>query len=183
MRDLDINVDAINDLIFQSSAPSLKFNRILINTLSIDAPMMSLKSKPIVVFIDEIFIELSEVAEIIKKPRDDDNSSNKDNKKTQAKYGYFDRIIDCMSIELNKIYIGFRTLGRNKTVKIGEWTPPVLLAELSGNRFFCTNHNGVEVDLDECLRVRPTKRPVLFLYKKFNVKRFNCWLIKIFNAG
>lgn len=177
MRDLDINVDAINDLIFQSSAPSLKFNRILINTLSIDAPMMSLKSKPIMVFIDEIFIELSEVAEIIKKPRDDDNNSNKDNKKNQSKYGYFDRIIDCISLELNKIYIGFRTLGRNKTVKIGDWTPPVLLAELAGNRFFCTNHNGVEVDLDECLRVRPTKRPVLFLYKKFNVKRFNCWLI------
>jgi len=177
MRDLDINVDAINDLIFQSSAPSLKFNRILINTLSIDAPMMSLKSKPIVVFIDEIFIELSEVVEIMKKPQNDDNNNTKDNKKPSAKYGYFDRIIDCMSLELNKIYIGFRTLGRNKTDKIGPWTPPVILVELCGNRFFCTNNNGVEVELDECLRVRPTKRPVLFLYKTFNVKRFNCWLI------
>ena len=43
IRDLDINVDAINDSIFQAGAPGLRFTRIIINTLSIDAPFMSLK--------------------------------------------------------------------------------------------------------------------------------------------
>ena len=45
IRDLDINVDAINEMVFHQ-APGLRFSSILINTLSIEAPIMSLHRSP-----------------------------------------------------------------------------------------------------------------------------------------
>lgn len=69
INDLDINVDAINDAVFLNGSPGLRFTRIMINTLSIEAPLMALKSKPIVVFVDELFIEICEVEDILHRPK------------------------------------------------------------------------------------------------------------------
>jgi hypothetical protein len=173
IKDLDINVDAINELVFQSSAPGLRFTRILVNTLSIKAPIMSLKSKPIVVLIDQIFVEISEIVEIIKKPKEPPNLK----KSVPIPYGFLDRVVDALSVEVNRVCIAFKALGNIKTDKIGPWTPPILLAELCGIRFNNTNHNGAEVELDECLRVRATKRPIIFVYKKLDVKSISLYLI------
>ena len=171
IKDLDINVDAINDTIFQSGAPALRFTRIIINTLSIDCPFMSLKTKPIVAHIDEIFIEIAEIVDIPhaeKKPIPP---------KKSAKYGYLDRVLDSISFQVNKVWVAFRTLGRLKTNEIGIWTPPVLLVEMTGNRYFSTNHNGIEVELEECFRILLTKRPILFIYKKFLCKKLSVYLV------
>lgn len=173
IKDLDINVDAINELVFQSTAPGLRFTRILVNTLSIKAPIMSLKSKPIIVLIDHIFVEISEIVEIIKKPK----VSPSTKKSVPVAYGFLDRIVDALSVEVNRVCIAFKALGNIKTDKIGPWTPPILLAELCGIRFNNTNHNGAEVELDECLRVRATKRPIIFVYKKLDVKYLSLYLI------
>jgi N-terminal region of Chorein or VPS13 len=70
MRDLDLNVQHINDSFLQGSTPSLKFTRILINKLSIEAPsILNIKSKPIIFFVDEMFIELSEMEEVNHRPK------------------------------------------------------------------------------------------------------------------
>lgn len=53
----------------------------------------------------------------------------------------------------------------------------MLLIEMGGSRVFCTNHNNVECDLEDCFRIRPTKRPMLFLYKKLDVKAFSLHLV------
>lgn len=105
-------LSSINDLFFQSGAPGLRFTRIMINTLSIDAPIMSLKSKPIVAHIDELFIEIGEIIDIVKKPRS--NSSSNRNKNS-AKYGFMDRVVDSFSFECNRVFVAFKTLGRLKT--------------------------------------------------------------------
>ena len=172
IRNLDINVGAINDAIFQSSVPSLRFTRIMINTLSVEAPIMNLKNKPITFFIDRLFIEIAEVVDIEKRP-----PKKTAKKAASAKYGFIDRVLDCLSFEINRTTIAIQTLGRMKTTTVGPWTPPVFLIELSGARVFCTNHNGFETELDECLRIRPTKRPLLFLYKKLEVEKASFHLI------
>ena len=166
IKNLDINVDAINEAVFQSDAPALKFTRIIVNTLSIEAPIMNLKNKPITVFIDRLFVEIAEVSEIIKRP-----PRKPVKKAASARYGFLDRVLDSLSVEVNRITVAFLTLGRMKSNSCGPWTPPVLLLEFSGARIFCTNHNGAETELNECLRVRPTKRPMLFAYKKFEVEK------------
>ena len=172
IRNLDINVDPINEAIFQSSVPALRFSRIMINTLSVEAPIMSLKTKPITFFIDRLFIEIVEVIDIEKKPQ------KKAPKKTgNAKYGFIDRVLDCISFEVNRITIALQTLGRLKTNVIGPWSPPVALFELSGARVFCTNHNGFESELDECIRIRQTKRPLLFLNKKLEIEKASMHLV------
>ena len=172
IRNLDINVGAINEAIFQSSVPALRFTRIMINTLSVEAPIMNLKNKPITFFIDRLFIEIAEVVDIEKRP-----PKKTPKKATSAKYGFIDRVLDCLSFEINRTTIAVQTLGRMKTTTVGPWTPPVVLIELSGARVFCTNHNGFETELDECLRIRPTKRPLLFLYKKLEVEKASFHLI------
>ena len=172
IKNLDINVHAINDLLFQSDAPVLQFTRIMINTLSVEAPILNLKNKPIIFFIDRLFIEIAEVPEIIKK------SSRKATRKgATSKYGFLDRVLDSVSVEVNRITVAFLTLGRMKATSFGAWTPPVLLLECSLARLYCTNHNGLEVELNECFRVRTTKRPLLFIYKKFAVERSSIYLV------
>ena len=107
IKNLDINVHAINDLLFQSDAPVLQFTRIMINTLSVEAPILNLKNKPIIFFIDRLFIEIAEVPEIIKK------SSRKATRKgATSKYGFLDRVLDSVSVEVNRITVAFLTLGR-----------------------------------------------------------------------
>ena len=175
MRNLDINVQHINEAFLQGSQPALKFTRILINKLSIEAPsILNIKSKPIIFFIDEMFVELSESEDVQHKAKSPNDYTPK---KTPLKYGFLDRVVDSISFEINKIHFAFRTLGKAKTLKVGEWTPPVLLIEMSGSRIVCTNHNNVECDLEECFRVRPTKRQMLFLYKKFEIKNLSIYLV------
>ena len=175
LRDLDINVDAINDLVFGAS-PGLRFTRILCNTLAIRSPdVWSLKNKPITFFIDRLFIEVAEIVDIVAKSRPPASSVPK--KAASAKYGFIDRVIDCLSFEVNQITVAFRTIGRVKTAAVGCWTPPVVVAEFGRARLYCTNHNGVEAELNECIRVRNTRRPLLFLYKQLNVERASMYVV------
>ena len=53
-------------------------NRILINKLSIDAPILSLRTKPIVAFVDELFIEICETSEISRNNAPTDSTSSKE---------------------------------------------------------------------------------------------------------
>jgi hypothetical protein len=177
LRDLDINVDAINDLVFAGS-PGLRFTRILCNSLAIRSPdVWSLKNKPITFFIDRLFVEIAETVDIAKKPRPPPAPATAAKKTPSAKYGFIDRVIDCLSFEVNQVTVAFRTIGRVKTTAVGCWTPPVLVIELGAARLFCTNHNGVETELNECIRVRNTRRPLLFLYKHLNIERASVYMV------
>ena len=174
IHNVDINVDAINEMAFLQSLPGLKFTRIFINTLSIEANLMSLQSKAITVFIDEIFFQVNEIVELLPK-----NESNDPNSKSKLhnKYGFLDRIVDSLSFEINRLVIGFCTLGRAKSTSIGDWTPPVLVAEFIGIRYFCTTHNDIEAEIEECMRIRQSPRPILFVYKKLDIKKGSVYLI------
>lgn len=135
---------------------------------------MSLRSKPIIVYVDELFLEICETPDIERTPT---NSSGTTTAKNHSKYGFTDRILDSLSFEINKVYIGFRTLGKMKTQTIGPWTPPVLFMELLDSKYVSTNHVNVEADLDSCFRVRETTRPILFIYKKFYSRKVNVFLV------
>ncbi len=174
IHNVDINVDAINEMAFLQSLPGLKFTRIFINTLSIEANLMSLQSKAITVFIDEIFFQVNEIVEL--SPKNESNDPN-NKSKFHNKYGFLDRIVDSLSFEINRIVIGFCTLGRAKSTSIGDWTPPVLVAEFIGIRYFCTTHNDIEAEIEECMRIRQSPRPILFVYKKLDIKKGSVYLI------
>ena len=169
IRDIDVNVDTLNDSVF-ASMPSLRFARILINTLSIDVPFMSLKSKPIVAYIDEVFVEVVEVKDI--PPRTDQTTAP-----SASSYGFFARVGDSFSFEVNKAYVALRTLGKYKTNSIGIWTPPTMLLEIQGLRYCNTNHVGVESSLEECFRVKKGRRDTLFVYKKVATQKASLYLI------
>lgn len=171
IKNLDLNVDAVNELVFHSGAvPGLRFVKIRINSVSLDIPFLSLKTKPIVTKIDEIYIEIGEVVDIEK-------SEEVKAKPSSSKYGFTDRVLDSITVEINKVFIAFRTLGRLKTNISGDWRPPVLLLEILGNRYYSTNHNGIETELEECFRIRTSKRSILFVYKRLTLRKVAAYLI------
>jgi hypothetical protein len=179
MRNLDLNVQHINESFLQPSMPALAFTRILINKLSIEAPsLLNLKSKSIVFYVDELFVEVCEMQDVPHKPKAPVDPASK---RSGAKYGFLDRLVDSISFQINKVNLAFKSLGKAKSSEVGPWTPPVFLIEMLGSRIFCTNHNNVECDLEDCFRIRPTKRPMLFVYKKLDVKSVSFHLINPHN--
>jgi hypothetical protein len=185
LRNLDFNVDELNALVFASGAPALRFTRITCNTLAIRSPdVWSLSKKPIVFFVDRLYVEIAEGVDVAKKPRRPGAAGGISAPAaapaaaaTGTKYGFMDRVLDCLSLEVNQITVAFRTLGKIKSSAVGPWTPPVLVLELAGGRWFCTNHNGVEVELNECIRIRNGRRPLLFLYKRLEVARASVYVV------
>lgn len=124
MRDLDLNVQHINEAFLQGSSPSLRFTRILINKLSIEAPsILNIKSKPIIFFVDEMFIELSELEEVPQKTKASEYTPKKVLTQTPiglyiargstantplpqaapVKYGFLDRVVDSISFQVRTI--------------------------------------------------------------------------------
>ena len=159
IHNLDINVDVINDSLSNSSARALKVKRIFVNTLSIKAPILSLKTKPIIVYIDELFIEVYEIFKIdTNKDKNATSSTNtsssatstnnsaneKQTKTSNSQYGFLDRVVDSISLEINRVLLSIRPLGTSKKEKIGTYSSPIFLTEWLGNRFFCTNQNQNE---------------------------------------
>lgn len=106
----------------------------------------NLKKAPVVLVIDEVFVEAEEMMEYYFDGKHNTNCSEDSvaknsqtnqpapvklstDKLAQAKqttYGLLHRITDNLSIRINKMYISFQPLGKFKTKRVGIWTPPAV---------------------------------------------------------
>lgn len=48
----------------------------------------------------------------------------------EGPYGFVDRLLDNVTMEIEKVQVNFQTWGKFKTQRIGQWTPPLLRLEL-----------------------------------------------------
>ena len=53
-----------------------------------------------------------------------------------------ERVVDSISVHINKVHIHMQTLGKLKCNAIGEWTPPVVQIVLENINYRSTNANG-----------------------------------------
>ena len=52
------------DIIFQSGAPQMRFSRIHIDRMGLQAPYTRLKSKPVTLVLNEVIVELEELCDV-----------------------------------------------------------------------------------------------------------------------
>lgn len=60
----------------------------------------------------------------------------------QSKYGFVERVVDSITVHINKLHLHIRTLGKMKCEPIGPWTPPVIEIILEHVKYCSTDPNG-----------------------------------------
>lgn len=148
ITNVKLNVDLLNQLLNQPPhglLPYLRLKEATITELRLEVTSYTnLKKAPVVLVIDEVFVEVEEMMEYYFDGKHNDaasgvSSSNapandatnaqtsKAAQKPAAKqtaYGLLHRITDNLSVRINKIHISFQPLGKFKTRRVGVWTPP-----------------------------------------------------------
>ena len=85
-------------------------------------------------------------------------------------YGFGDRIVDNLTIEIEKVEINFRTCGKFKTHRIGPWTPPQLQIELSNLKVVSVDQHGNEGDPEQVWAHNRYERQEFLLFKKMTME-------------
>ena len=101
-------------------------------------------------------------------------------------YGLLDRIVDNVTIDINRIYVVFQPMGKFKTKKAGPWTPPAISVVFHNFRFVSVDEYGMEVtpeavwrhnsrkwkaeqSLLETRNDRALRPKTIFIYKKLTM--------------
>lgn len=85
-------------------------------------------------------------------------------------YGLVDRIVDNLSIEIERFNFTFHTLGKFKTKRIGPWTPPILQVECKNLRIVAVDIHGHEASPDQVWNHNRHQRQAFLLCKKVTME-------------
>jgi len=166
-----LNVDIINDLLISTLTPIVRLKSAHITKLGFNVTSFTnLKKAPIVVTIDEINIVLEEPLEF-KPYKNSSTPSSSKNSSKRGGYGIIEKIADNITVVINRVNLNFKTLGKFKTKKRGDWTPPQISCKLSNLRFELTDEFGVTGSPDVIWRNNRVKRThnntkIQMIYKK-----------------
>ena len=122
MTDVHANVEPINEIL-KGYTNLIELSSVYISKLSFKVTSFrNIKTSPIEVTIDEVHIVIQESLhhqdfnwdewpDIAKKMIEDCNR--------KGAYGLLERITDNLSLEINRVYVTFQSMGKYKTRKIG----------------------------------------------------------------
>eukprot|EP01027_Heterolobosea_sp_BB2_P010214 GEZU01015015.1.p1 GENE.GEZU01015015.1~~GEZU01015015.1.p1 ORF type:complete len:247 (-),score=47.44 GEZU01015015.1:12-752(-) len=158
LKNLEINEDVIQEIL---PIAFLEVKRAYVNKLSIKLPSLTrLSNDPIVIVIDRVQIEIEEpikgrplrtpLMNFLNAMSAGKTKTDKTAKKAAA-YGYVDKIIDGIRVEINSISIIISTLGSTPSRSIGPWTPPILSIQIADVALYTTNGRWRIVDLKDAL--------------------------------
>lgn len=85
-------------------------------------------------------------------------------------YGFLDRIVDNLTIDIEGVTIDFQTLGRFKTRRVGPWTPPLLQIQLRHLRIVSVDEYGHEGTPDQVWAHNRHERKEFMQYKKISME-------------
>eukprot|EP00934_Nitzschia_sp_Nitz4_P008098 Nitzschia sp. Nitz4//scaffold135_size62275//54221//61276//NITZ4_006357-RA/size62275-snap-gene-0.60-mRNA-1//-1//CDS//3329535584//8088//frame0 len=89
-------------------------------------------------------------------------------------YGFADRILDNLTIEIESLCISFQPWGKFKTTRVGPWTPPQLVVQVHHLRAVSVDQHGNEASPDQVWAHNRLGMNFFLMYKKisgeFNVK-------------
>lgn len=190
---IEINENVVQEVL---SIPFFQVNRVHVSQLRCKLPSLTrLNNDPLCVMMDQMTVEIVEPvsARPITTPLSDfirsmgqtsssSSSSSSSSAESGKKYGFIEKLIDGVSIEVKRVTILIKTLGPNPSLVIGDWTPPVLKVELSDFKMVATNASWNVVDLKYALPKFDRANPVLTLYKKGTMKSLSVHLLHPLNA-
>ena len=157
ITNLRLNVDVINEFLNKpphGTVPFVKFTEIRLSELRVEVTSYTnLKKAPIVLVIEEIHASAVEPMEYFLDPANAQNknspskpqqASQQQQQSTQARqaYGLLHRILDNLSIKINRIHLTFQTLGKFKTLRRGRWTPPPVSVTLENIEWISMTEAG-----------------------------------------
>ena len=142
---VDLNVGTINALIFSKFTSKIQLQSAHITKLSFNVTSFThLRKTPIVVTIDKIHIVLEEPMEFNGNISTSTSSTKKQLPNTKRKsYGLVEKITDNLTLVINEVNIRYETMGKFKTKRRGDWTPPQLTCQLKNLRYELTDEFGV----------------------------------------
>ncbi|CAM9667386.1 unnamed protein product, partial [Choristocarpus tenellus] len=177
MRDLEVNCEAINDLL--TNVPVIRFSKIHINRLWVKVPLRQIRVEPIRLNIDEVEVEIVEPTDFVTpthQPLSRHGATTK-----RSKYGVGERIRDSFSLDIDKVIVTFRVLGKRKCPLPGPWTPPAARGVIKGLRFFSTDEHGEECSLEQCWRYSKEHMGTtqdIFIFKKATCQSCHFFLVE-----
>jgi hypothetical protein len=85
-------------------------------------------------------------------------------------YGIVDRIADNLTIEIQKLELSFRTVGKFKTKRVGPWTPPTLQILCKNIRIVAVDVHGYEGNSDQIWAHNHRRNQYFLLCKKIELQ-------------
>eukprot|EP00984_Skeletonema_dohrnii_P031853 scaffold24896_cov189-Skeletonema_dohrnii-CCMP3373.AAC.8 len=150
ITNLRLNVDVINEFLNKpphGSLPFVKFTEIRLSELRVEVTSYTnLKKAPIVLVIEEIHASAVEPMEYYLDPANAQNKAppppQQQSSNARQQYGLLHRILDNLSIKINRIHLTFQTLGKFKTLRRGIWTPPPVSVTLENIEWISVSEAG-----------------------------------------
>lgn len=140
ITNVKLNTALLNQLLTEPPYglfPYIQLKAVTLTELRLEVTSYTnLKKAPVVLVIDEVFVDAEEMLEYHFDGKHSNNSSvanptaAQTSATTKQQYGLLHRITDNLSIRINKIHIAFQPLGKFKTRRVGKWTPPGVKVEL-----------------------------------------------------
>ena len=84
-------------------------------------------------------------------------------------YGFLDRIVDNLTIEMKSLTINYQTWGRFKTKRVGPWTPPCLQLQWKHLKIVSVDDFGNEGTPEEVWAHNRHEHEKFMLYKKISM--------------
>eukprot|EP01028_Stygiella_incarcerata_P001313 TRINITY_DN12167_c0_g1_i1.p1 TRINITY_DN12167_c0_g1~~TRINITY_DN12167_c0_g1_i1.p1 ORF type:complete len:1595 (-),score=481.25 TRINITY_DN12167_c0_g1_i1:91-4875(-) len=165
LKNLELDVDVINELV---GMPTLPLKRITIGTLRARAAVTRLRHEPVIVFIEDVVVELEEplTTSNLQHGVTDELVAKIKKKVKPKKYGFSDKIGDGMRMEINRVSVFIRSRGRYRTVeRDGIWVPPMMVVNIQQISTYTTNEDWEEVDLTKALPKYHKAVPIIKVYK------------------
>lgn len=85
-------------------------------------------------------------------------------------YGFVDRIVDNLSIDIEGVTVEFQTRGRFKTRRVGPWTPPLLQIQLRHLRIVSVDEYGHEGTPEQVWAHNRHEHKEFMQYKKISME-------------
>ena len=153
ITNLRLNVDVINEFLNKpphGTLPFVKFTEIRLSELRVEVTSYTnLKKSPIVLVIEEIHASAVEPMEYHLDPANAQKKATppppqqqQSSNQARQQYGLLHRILDNLSIKINRIHLTFQTLGKFKTRRRGIWTPPPVSVTLENVEWISVSEAG-----------------------------------------
>lgn len=153
-------------------------NRIICNTIKVKVAPLSIQSQPIVISVDKAEVHLTEPWEKLKPlPQVLEKFLEKFVKKDQNKessYGFFEKIVDGIRIEVAELYASITTVGKFKIADKGIWTPPKAHVKVTNVAAYTTNSKWEVVDLKKCREFNKDRKEI-YVFKELTVGGVQAW--------
>ena len=157
ISDVQVKVEPINEILRQYTS-LIELSSVYLSKMNINVTSFrQIKKAPIEISIDEVHIVLVEpllypFAGQDHKSWMEQSTAVVEKAKKSGPYGLLERIVDNVTLNINRVYLTFQPMGTFKTRRVGKWTPPAISIVFNYLRYVSVDEFGNEGSPDAVWR-------------------------------